>query len=83
MLADKAYGSNAIRDLIERHGAVFDIPNRHWKSCFSHSPHKSRNAAEQVFCRLKKDRRIATRYDKLGTNFLGVIYLVAAVTWWL
>lgn len=28
------------------------------------------------------DCRIAIRYDKLATNFLGAIDLVAAVTWW-
>jgi len=35
VLADKAYDSNAIRDLIERQGAVPNIPskaNRRWKS---------------------------------------------------
>ncbi|WP_152663832.1 transposase, partial [Sphingomonas sp. SRS2] len=37
----------------------------------------------RMFCRLKDYRRIATRYDKLATNFLGAIYLAAAVTWWL
>ena len=96
MLADKAYDSNAIRDLIERQGAVPNIPsktNRRWKSCFSktlykgrnavESLYKGRNAVERMFCRLKDYRRIATRYDKLATNFLGAIYLAAAVTWWL
>ena len=36
-----------------------------------------------MFCRLKDYRRIATRCDKLATNFLGAIYLPATVTWWL
>jgi len=36
-----------------------------------------------MFCRLKDYRRIATRYDKLATNFLAAIYLAAAVIWWL
>jgi transposase len=36
-----------------------------------------------MFCRLKDYRRIATRYNKLAINFLGAIYLVAAVIWWL
>ncbi len=86
VLADKAYDSNAIRDLIERQGAVPNIPskaNRRWKSCFSKTLYKGRNAVERMFCRLKDYRRIATRYDKLATNFLGAIYLAAAVTWWL
>ena len=86
VLADKAYDSNAIRDLIERQGAVPNIPskaNRRWKSCFSKTLYKGRNAVERMFCRLKDYRRIATRYDKLATNFLGAIYLPATVTWWL
>ncbi len=32
-----------------------------------------------MFCRLKDFRRIATRYDKLATNFRDVIRLVAVV----
>ncbi len=86
MLADKAYDSHVIRDLIERHGAVPNIPsmaNRRWKSCFSKTLYKGRNAIERMFCRLKNYRRIASRYDKLAANFLGAIYLAAAVTWWL
>lgn len=86
VLADKAYDSNAIRDLIERQGAVPNIPskaNRRWKSCFSRTLYKGRNAVERMFCRLKDFRRIATRYDRLATNFLGAVYLAAAVTWWL
>ncbi|WP_229839352.1 IS5 family transposase [Sphingomonas glacialis] len=86
VLADNAYDTNAIRELIERQGAVPNIPskaNRRWKSCFSRSLYKGRNAVERIFCRLKDYRRIATRYDKLATNFLGAIYLVAAITWWL
>lgn len=84
VLADKAYDSNAIRALIERQGAVPNIPpkaNRRWKSCFSKTLYKGRNAVERMPCRLKDYRRIATRYDKLATNLLGTIYLAAAVTW--
>lgn len=86
VLGDKAYDSNAIRDLIERQGAVPNIPskiNRRWKSCFSKTLYKGRNAVERMFCRLKDYRRIATRYDRLASNFLSAIYLAATVTWWL
>ena len=86
VLADKAYDSDAIRRLIDAQGAVPNISsrvNRRWKSCFSKTLYKGRNAVERMFCRLKDYRRIATRYDKLATNFLGAICLAAAVTWWL
>ena len=41
--------------------------------------YRDRNATERVLCRLNDFRRIATRYDKLATNFLDAIHLVAAV----
>ena len=84
--ADRAYDSNRIRDIIEDQGAVPNIPpkrNRVWKSCFSKTLYKGRNAIERMFCRLKDCRRLATRYDKLAANFLGNIHLAAAVMWWL
>lgn len=84
--ADRAYDSNRIRDLIEEQGAVPNIPpksNRRWKSCFSKTLYKGRNAIERMFCRLKDCRRLATRYDKLAANFLGNIHLAAAIMWWL
>jgi putative transposase len=36
-----------------------------------------------MFCRLKDWRRIATRYDKLATNFTAAVTLAAIVIWWL
>ena len=84
--ADSADDSNRIRDLIEEQGAVPKIPpksNRRWKSCFSQTLYKGRNAIERMFCRVKDCRRIATRYDKLATHFLGNIHLAAAIMWWL
>ena len=67
-------------------GAVPSIPpkrNRRWKSCFSKTLYKGRNAIERMFCRLKDCRRLATRYDKPATSFLGNIHLAAAIMWWL
>ena len=84
--ADRAYDTNRVRNLIEGQGAVPNIPpkrTRLWKSCFSKTLYKGRNAIERMFCRLKDCRRLATRYDRLATNFLGGIYLAAAIMWWL
>jgi transposase/uncharacterized protein YecT (DUF1311 family) len=69
VLADKAYDTNPVRQLIEGQGAAPNIPSkvtRRWKSCFSPVLYKGRNAIERMFCRLKDFRRLATRYDKLG-----------------
>lgn len=86
VMADRAYDTDAIRRQIEAQGAVPNIPpkaTRRWKSCFSPVLYRARNAVERMFCRLKDYRRIATRYDKLGANFLAAVYIVASVTCWL
>jgi transposase len=86
VLADKAYDGDAIRRLIEEQGAVPNIPskaNRRWKSCFSKVLYRDRNAIERMFCRLKDFRRIATRYDRLATNYLAAVSLAATVSYWL
>ncbi len=38
---------------------------------------------ERMFCRLKDWRRIATRYDKLASNFAAAVILAAIVIWWI
>ena len=86
VMADRAYDTNAIRQQIEQQGAVPNIPlkrTRIWKSCFSRVLYRRRNAIERMFCRLKDYRRIATRYDKLATNFASSVCLAAAVSFWL
>jgi UDP-glucuronate decarboxylase len=73
---DKGYDSNAIRRQVEDKGAMPDIPpkaNRRWKNCFSPFLYRNRNAIERMFGRLKDFRRIATRYDRLSSNFLAAI----------
>jgi transposase len=42
---------------------------------------KHHNESENFFAKLKQYRAIATRYDKRARNFLGAIYLAAAVIW--
>jgi len=79
--ADKGYDSDAIRRQVEAKGAMPNIPpktNRKWKNCFSSFLYSNRNAVVWMFCRLNDFRRIATRYDKLATNFLA-----ATVSYWL
>lgn len=61
---------------------VARVDDRRVISGIIHMLYRGRNAILRMFCRLKDWRRIATRYDKLATNFMAVIYLAAAVTWW-
>ena len=83
---DKGYDTDAFRRRIEANGTLPNIPpkvNRLWKCCFSPVLYRARNAIERMFCRLKDFRRIATRYDRLATNFLAAICLAATVSYWL
>jgi transposase len=83
---DKGYDTDAIRRQIEATGAMPNIPpkaNRRWKNCFSPALYRGRNAIERMFCRLKDFRRIATRYDRLATNFLAAVCIAATVSYWL
>ncbi|MBP2309405.1 transposase [Azospirillum melinis] len=43
--------------------------------------YRERNLVERFFDKLKGFRAIATRYDKLASNFLAAIYLVSALIW--
>jgi|TARA_Y100000294_G_scaffold115380_1_gene107037 transposase len=84
VLADKAYDADWIRDLITAQGAAPNIPdrsNRKDRHCFSKVLYKERNLVERFFNKIKQFRRVATRYEKLGANFLAMTKLAAIRIW--
>jgi transposase len=84
VLADKAYDSNALRQLIADIGAEAVIPsNRTRKVSIPHNAtiYRHRNRIERCFNKLKHFRRIATRYDRRAIHFLAFIHLAAAMLW--
>jgi transposase len=84
VLADKAYDSNALRQLIAQSGAMAVIPsNRTRKVIIPHDTviYRHRNRIERCFNKLKHFRRFATRYDRRATHFLAFIHLAAAMLW--
>lgn len=83
-LADKAFDSNAIRYLIETKHAQAVIPcNRSRKVLFDLDTHlyKERHAVENFFLRIKRFRKVATRYAKLLVMYQAAVYLAAIVDW--
>jgi transposase len=52
-------------------------------NCFSPFLYRDRNAIERLFCCIQDFRRIATRYDRIGTNFPADVCIVAAICYWL
>ena len=84
VLADKAYDSNALRELIADMSAQAVIPsNRSRKIAIPHNVglYKHRNRIERCFNRLKHFRRFATRYDRRTIHFTGFAHLAAAMIW--
>ena len=84
VLADKAYDSKALRQIIADMGAEAVIPsNRSRKTIIPHDreAYKHRNRIERCFNRLKHFRRFATRYERRTIHFLGFVTLAAATIW--
>ncbi len=84
VLADKGYDADWIREKIEAQDAAPNIPdksNRKERHCFSKVLYKERNKVERFFNKIKHFRRVATRYEKLGDNFLAMVKLAAIRVW--
>jgi transposase len=84
VLADRAYDADSLCEKIqEQGGAVVIPPRRHRKvqRKYDRIAYKQRWGVEGFFAKLKQWRRIATRYDKLATNFLGFIKLASIMLW--
>ncbi|RFB92005.1 IS5/IS1182 family transposase [Rhizobium leguminosarum bv. trifolii] len=78
VLADKAYDADWLRAEVRMNRSWANIPpksNRKRPIVFSPWLYRKRNLIERFFSKLKCYRRIATRYEKLGTSFLAMTRL--------
>lgn len=81
-IADKGYDSDAFVKALEGEEIEAVIPSRkNRKEPRDYDKHwyKMRNIVERTFNWLKRYRRIATRYEKTGQNFLGFFQLGCAM----
>jgi transposase len=81
---DKAYSSQRIRRWLRQHGIRVTIPrkaNERRRGPFDKELYKLRARVEQLINRLKQFRRIATRYEKRGDNYLGMVTIGAILLW--
>jgi len=84
MIGGKGYDSYGIRDDLEARGAEPVIPtksNRKIQRPVERKTYALRNRIERFFNKIKNSRRIATRYDKLSSSFLGFILLATIRIW--
>lgn len=83
IVADAAYDSDAIRKRGKQLKAKVCIkpnPTRKVKKRYDKEVYKNRNRIERFFGRIKRCRRVATRYEKKAKNFAGFIWLAALIT---
>jgi transposase len=84
VIADTAYDSRALRDVIENMGAEPVIPanpTRKHPARYDAAKYKLRNRIERCFNKLKHFRRFATRFDRRDAHFLAFAQLAAAMIW--
>lgn len=84
VLSDKAYDSDAIRCFSEESGGIAVIPpraDRKRKIDYIKEVGKMRHRVEKFFARIKRFRRIGTRYDKLEKTYMGLVTIAALVDW--
>jgi len=84
LLADRGYDADFIRDDMEARGGVAIIPtrkNRKVQIPVDGYIYALRNQVERCFNKMKNARRLATRYDKTASSYLGFVQIVAVRLW--
>ena len=82
LLMDRAYEGDETRALAVELGYIPVVPpkrNRKDPCDYDKELYKQRNQVERLFRRIKRFRRIFTRYDKLDVIFLAFVYFALIV----
>jgi transposase len=83
-VADKGFDADGLRERIQRIGGITCIPRR--AKCggtrpFSRRLFRRRHRVENFFWRIKRHRRINTRYEKLASTFFASVQLSTVLDW--
>jgi transposase len=82
MIMDRAYEGDSMRAEVAKKGFTPVVPpksNRKEPWQRDKEKYKQRNEVERYFLRLKRFRKIFTRYDKLDAIFSGFIYFAMSI----
>jgi transposase len=81
---DKGYSSPTARRRLRRRGIVPVIPskrNQKRQPGSDREAYRERNRVERLINRLKQFRRIATRHEKRGINYLAMLTIGMILLW--
>jgi transposase len=81
---DKGYSSGPVRRALRRRGIGAVIPRKADErrvGRFDRAAYRERNAVERLINRLKRWRRIATRYEKRAANDAAMLTIAAILLW--
>ncbi|QOH62287.1 IS5 family transposase [Paenibacillus polymyxa] len=84
VLADRAYDTNAILELLQSRAITPVIPskrNRRVKRPLDSETYKERHLIECFFNKVKNYRRLATRYEKTANMFMAFLTLLSIRLW--
>lgn len=83
-VADKGFDADSFRARLCRQRTRVCIPAKRTRRtlvAFHRGYYRRRHLVENFFCRIKRHRRISTRYDKLASTFLALVQLAAVLDW--
>ena len=84
LAGDKGYSAAWVRNYLASYGIEDVIPtkdNEERNPGFDKEKYRMRNIVERAIGWLKQSRRIAMRFEKLATRFLGMIHLEIIMTY--
>ena len=83
VIGDSAYSSLPLTLELEQRGCNVVIASNptHRRRRIDRHLYRERCLVEHFFQRIKRFRRIATRFDKLSSSFLAFLHLAAALVW--
>lgn len=84
LAGDRGYSTTAIRDWLAEHEIQAVIPKRENEvgpDTTDNDLYRERNVIERTINRLKRQRAVATRYDKLATSYLAMVTIACIIEW--
>jgi transposase len=84
ILADRGYDSDEFRQFVSANGGVALVPgksNRRGTVFYIPEIGRKRHVVENFFARIKRFRRVNTRYDRLVCTYMSFLALASLADW--